>query len=79
MLNDTNIIISKYEWYNGCNDRVCIAKPSVALYYGKLFDHLLDYSRKKSIISEVFLLDLLNQNNINIIPEDYKYEVIRIR
>jgi len=78
-LNDTNIIISKYEWYEGCNDRFCIAKSSVALYYGKLFDYLLDYSRKKSIVSEVFLLDLLKQQNINIIPEDYKYEVVRIR
>lgn len=77
-LTDNNIIIPQMEWYHGCNDRFCIAKPNVILEYGKLFDELKSYSEKKSIISELYLLDKLNEKKISIIPKDIKYNMIRL-
>jgi hypothetical protein len=77
-LNNNNIIIPEMEWYGGCNDRICIGKPDIVLYYGKLFDELKDYSCRKSIISELFLLDKLNKKNINIIPKIIQYTNLRI-
>jgi hypothetical protein len=77
-LNNNNIIIPEMEWYGGCNDRICIGKPDIVLYYGKLFDELKDYSCRKSIIFELFLLDKLNEKNINIIPKNIQYTNLRI-
>ena len=76
-LYNTNIAIPDTEWFYGCNDRFCIATPDVAIYYGKLYYFLLSYSREMSIISERFMLDMLNYQHINIIPMDIKYETLR--
>lgn len=77
-LNDFNIIIPEQDWYAGCNDRICIAKPNIISYCGKLFDELKDYSEKKSIISERYFLDKLNEKSISILPKPISYSNIRI-
>jgi hypothetical protein len=77
-LNDHNIIIPKEGWCCGCNDRFCIANPDIIIYYGKLFDDLKSYSERKSIISERYLIDKLQEKNINIIGKDIDLHIIRI-
>lgn len=78
-LNDNNIIIPSIDWFRGCNDRICMGKPNVISYCGKLFDQLKEYSKKKSIISERFFLDKLNEKGISIIKKNINYKQIRIR
>lgn len=77
-LNTNNIIIPEKDWYDGCNDRFCIGKPNIVSYYGKLLDELKIYSYYKSITSEVYLLDKLNEKSITIIPKDIDYSTIRM-
>lgn len=77
-LNENNIIVPEKDWYSGCNDRICVGKPTVISYYGKLFDELKTYSEKKSIVSEVFLLDKLNERSINIITKPIQYDNLRL-
>ncbi len=77
-LNNNNIIIPEQDSYEGCNDRFCIGKPYIISYYGSLYEKLLQYSKKKNIISECYLLDMLNDKNINIIKKNICYNTIRI-
>lgn len=77
-LDENNIIVPEKDWFRGCNDRVCIGCPNVISYCGKLFDELKIYSEKKSIISERFFMDKLNEKNITIIPKKIEYENLRI-
>jgi hypothetical protein len=77
LLNDRNIVIPKIEWFHGCNDKICIAKKEVALYYGTLSDKLLEYSRHTSIISERFLHDMLKKEDISIETIDINYMLVR--
>jgi hypothetical protein len=78
ILNTNNIIIPSQDAYCGCNDRLCFCLPNIAIYYGNLYDQLLEYSKQKSIISERYLLDMLNLKNITIINSNFKYNTIRI-
>jgi hypothetical protein len=78
-LDDTNIIIPEIDWYWGCNDRMMISTPSVALYYGTLYDSLLEYSRKTQIRSEEYLAVKLKEKNISVIKDStIKYSTGRI-
>jgi len=77
-LEENNIIIPEKDWWAGCNDRICLGKPNVVSYYGKLFDDLKEYSENKSIISEVYLLDKLNEKSINIIQKNIDYNNLRV-
>lgn len=77
-LDENNIIIPEKDQWSGCNDRICLGKPNVVSYYGKLFDDLKEYSENKSIISEVYLLDKLNEKTITIIQKNIDYNNIRI-
>jgi hypothetical protein len=77
-LSNNNIIIPEQDSYEGCNDRFCIGKPNIISYYGTLYQKLLEYSKKKNIISECYLLDMLNSKNINIIKKNISYNTIRI-
>jgi hypothetical protein len=77
-LNEQNIIIPSCDGFRGCNDRFCIGTPNIVTYYGSLFDELKEYSRKKSIISERYLMDMLNKKNIMIIKKNILYDTIRI-
>jgi hypothetical protein len=78
-LNEDNIIIPIKDWFDGCNDRICIGKPNVISYCGKLFDELKIYSETTSIISEKFFMDKINEKSINIIPKDIEYNNLRIK
>jgi hypothetical protein len=79
LLNDDNMILPVKDTNIGCNDRLCISKPNNVIYYGKLFDQLLDYSKKKPIVSEVYLLDMLKEKNIKIIfDEEILFDTIRV-
>ncbi len=78
-LNDTNIIVPEKDWFLGCNDRICIGKPNIISYCGKLFDELKIYSENKSIVSEIFFMDKLKEKSINVIPKYIEYENIRIK
>lgn len=77
-LTDNNIIIPEKDWYRGCNDRICIGKPLVISYCGKLFDELKTYSENKSIVSEIYFMDKLKENSITIIPKNINYCNLRI-
>jgi hypothetical protein len=78
LLNNYNIIIPEQDTYEGCNDRFCIGNPSIISYYGTLYEKLLEYSKNKNIISECYLLDMLNIKNIDIIKKNICYNTIRI-
>jgi len=78
-LTDKNIIMPSKDWWSGCNDKICICKPHIALYVGKLYDFLQKYSTYKSIVSEVFLKDMLNAVNIEINTCEIDYETIRMK
>lgn len=71
-LNHTNIIVPADDWNHGCNDRFAVCGVDVALYYGKLFNQLLEYSRVTSIISEKYLRDMLVKRQINILKTPIK-------
>jgi len=77
LLNDKNIIIPYEHSYHGKNDRFCIAKPTNAILYGMAFNYLKDYSKKKSIISEVFMQDYLKYLGLNIIFSPIKADLVR--
>jgi len=77
-LNESTIIIPEKDWYHGCNDRICIGKPNVISYCGTLFDDLKTYSENKSIISERYFLDKLNEKSIMIIPKKIEYCNLRV-
>jgi hypothetical protein len=77
-LTDNNIIIPRDNSFTGVNDRFCIAKPNIILYYGTLFDDLKQYSLNKSIISERYLLDKLIEKNLQILQGDIKLQLIRL-
>jgi len=72
------LLFLKKDWYHGCNDRFCIGKSNIISYYGKLFDELQIYSENKSISSEVFLMDKLNEKSITIIPKNIDYVDLRL-
>jgi hypothetical protein len=78
-LNNSNIIIPEQDSYEGCNDRFCIGTPYIISYYGTLYNRLLQYSKQKNIISECYLSDMLNDNNINIIKKNICYNTVRIK
>lgn len=78
-LNNNNIIIPIKNWYEGCNDRFCIGKPNIIFYYGTLYNSLYEYSLKKGLNSERYLLDMLNKKNIKIISKDINYDTIRAK
>lgn len=78
-LNENNIIVPKKDWFSGCNDKICIGKPNIISYCGKLFDELKIYSENKSIISERFFLDKLNEKSITIISKPIEYDNLRIK
>jgi hypothetical protein len=78
-LTDNNIIIPEKDGFLGLNDRMCICKMEVALYYGSLYNNLLEYSKVKSIISEVYLNDMLKEKNILVIKKNINYDTLRIK
>jgi hypothetical protein len=78
-LTDKNIIMPSKDWWSGCNDKICICKPNIALYVGKLYDYLQQYSTYKSIVSEVFLKDMLDALDIEITTCEIDYETIRMK
>jgi hypothetical protein len=77
-LTSTNIIIPMGNTFTGVNDRFCLATTDIALYYGTLFDELKEYSRKKSITSERYLMDKLNEKGITIMPKRIVFDTLRI-
>ena len=77
-LNETNIILPKQDWHAGCNDRIFIGKPNIISYCGKLFDDLKTYSENKSIVSELFFFDKLNEKSITIISKPIEYDTLRM-
>ena len=78
-LTDCNIIIPSQEWWLGCNDKMCICKPNIGVFVGKLYDNLLFYSTKKSIVSELFFKDMLDTFKIHILSFEINYQFIRCK
>lgn len=78
VLNENTIIIPEKDWNAGCNDRICIAKPNIISYCGKLFDDLQRYSEETSIISEKFFLDKLIERSTHIITKPIQYDNLRL-
>ena len=77
-LNDNNIIMPEQNWEFGCNDKLCIGKPNIISYYGKLFDELKLYGETKYIMHKRFLMDKLTEKSITIIPKQIDYDILRI-
>jgi len=77
-LSDHNLIMPKMDFWHGANDKFMISIPSVAIYYGTLYDSLLEYSKTKQIKSEQYLFDQLQKKNIKLLTEDIKYTTHRI-
>jgi len=79
VLTDKNIVIPIQDWWLGCNDKFCIAKPNIGVFVGKLYDNLLIYSKHKSINSEMFFKDMLDIFQISIIPFEINHHTIRAK
>jgi len=79
VLTNINIIVPEKDWYYGINDRFCIGKPNIILFYGKLYNYLKEYSKRKSICSERYLQDMLHLANIIVIKKNIMYDTIRIK
>jgi hypothetical protein len=77
-VNDTTVIIPEKHSFSGCNDRMIICTVNNGIYYGKLLDNLLDYSKNKSIISERYLFDMINDKQLKIEKVNIDYEMIRM-
>jgi hypothetical protein len=75
--DSNSIIIPKEHSYHGCNDRFCITTPTNAIKYGCAFNMLLQYSMKKSIVSEIFMKDYLTYLGFNIIFSPLKAHLVR--
>jgi len=73
-------VIPSFHLYSGFNDRFCIAAPSNYLVYGRVFDLLLGYSRKKSLHSETFYADWAKVNRIRIVyaPSSFVFQRVRL-
>jgi len=61
------------------NKIVCIGKPEIISYCGKLFDGLKSYSERKSIISERYFLDKLKEKSILPLGLNIEYTALRIK
>lgn len=77
-LTSTNIIIPMDNTFSGVNDRFCVGTTDIVLYCGSLFDELKEYSQKKSITSERYLKDKLNEKGITILPKRIVFDTLRI-
>jgi len=77
LVDTKSIVVPAIDWFNGCNDKLCIAKKEEALYYGTLSDKLLEYSRHTSIMAERFILDMLVKADIMIHTADIRYILVR--
>tara|TARA_A100001015_G_scaffold321162_1_gene450511 strand:+ start:6773 stop:7510 length:738 start_codon:yes stop_codon:yes gene_type:complete len=68
--NNTLYLPNFAAWFN-FNDRACVCSYEKALIYGKLFNYMLEYSKKKPLHSEKFHHDILCKQfkiNIKFIP-----------
>lgn len=75
---NNNIIIPKQDVFNKANDRFCFATIPNAIYYGTLYDKLLNYSKKKAVHAERYLYEMLIEKNLQIIySSDIVYKTIR--
>jgi hypothetical protein len=75
--DDTHIVLPDFGHYRGVNDQFAITTPRNALVYGKLFERLHAYGFKKSIISERYLKDCLEESGIGWVETKVRYELIR--
>lgn len=73
-------VIPSFHLYSGFNDRFCIASPSNYLGYGRVFDLLLGYSRKKPLHSETFYADWARANKVRIVyaPPSFVFQRVRL-
>ena len=79
LLNEDNIIIPKEHSHSGINDRICIAKPRNAILYCQAIDWLLQYSKKKEVISEAYWKwYILRVCKLNIIYGNLQATLIRM-
>jgi hypothetical protein len=78
-LTDHTIVIPSQEWWLGCNDKMCICKPNVGVFVGKLYDNLQLYSTRKSIVSELFFKDMLDTFQIEICPLEIHHQILRAK
>lgn len=67
--NDNTCIIPDFHHYKGYNDRLFIAKPSLAIKYGTYFDLLFELSKTNKLHSEQINKLLLTRYNSNVIVE----------
>jgi len=56
LIDDKNICIPNFCIYGNFNDRMYMSNYKNALIYGKLFNELLDYSKKKNYIQNHFII-----------------------
>lgn len=55
LVNDNTICIPNFQTFAGFNDRFCITTYKNGLLYGKLYNNLLEYSKKHPLHSETFM------------------------
>jgi len=75
-VDEKSIILPDFHEYP-INDRFCIAKPKVAVIYGKRFLKALEYSKTKSLHSETFLRDTLRSHKITIHKRRIRFQRFR--
>jgi len=64
--NDNDCIIPNFHHYKGCNDRMFIARPNLAIKYGTYFDQLLPLSKSIKLHSESINKLLLTRYKANV-------------
>jgi hypothetical protein len=79
IINDTTIIIPRFhlcgKW--SFNDRFCISNINTYKIYGKIFDLLLDISKKKSLHSESILGEIMADNKLKVIKIPFYFSRVR--
>lgn len=71
LIDDINICIPNFAIYGNFNDRMFLSNYTNGIIYGKLFDELLEYSKKDKLHSEIF--------HYNTIKKKYKLDINLIK
>ena len=79
LANDTSIIIPNFHLYGKIpfNDRFCITNMNTYKLYGRVFNLLLDVSKKQPLHSETILGEILTNYGLNIVRILFNFSRVR--
>jgi hypothetical protein len=77
--NESNlVVIPEQDCFNGCNDKLLFCNSVVASKIGNLYEYLLPYSQKHSIVAETFLSQKLDEHGLKVFHVDWPHITLRL-